>query len=637
MKRADIRPVYRDFFEFLLYLLRELTDVWNYVFSVATGALISVLSGRLTLTPFLVILAAQACLQACRHFRDRDVNTLIQLPAERDDPAFIMNRQGRILLSAGKTRDFFKAHRITHLDQFVGSAGLAAILKNVQTVCDAPAGGGVEVYAPAPRKWYDAQAKPAAFLCGAQPDRFLVWFRDVTVRKAHDTRQQDLLHYSSWLAPRIRDFARRKSLDDAVASFILGTYGAVLIARKDAGGRLQGRVFKQIAAGLEKSPVLTFRSDATAALLFSQRQAQLAPGPAPAQSSAQQFPTQYPFDQRVLDFISAPVQNFISHHEGEVALIAFNCRGTITAYEKVFLETLLNLSRSLEALIALARENDQQFIQKVMGLCAAAEYSDKITGRHILRVNAFSRLIAKKMGRDPDFCDTIGQVAALHDIGKVAIPELIKLARVYTPAERLKMQMHTVYGARIIETMMRFGSRRDNRLVMARNIALHHHQTFNGRGYPALRPTDRQRDNLEGDDQFYLDCGECRPLTGRDIPVEGLIVGLADRYDALRSQRQYKPSFTHAQTLSLMTTGGELGISGRDWYGETIWSAFERGHADLEREYAEMADAEAPDPKSGRNANNQKQPDGLWQDPPSGERRGRATLLANIRGPQDHR
>jgi HD-GYP domain-containing protein (c-di-GMP phosphodiesterase class II) len=76
------------------------------------------------------------------------------------------------------------------------------------------------------------------------------------------------------------------------------------------------------------------------------------------------------------------------------------------------------------------KHHNRQFLQKVMGLCAAAEYSDEITGRHILRVNAYSRFIAKELGFDIEFVENIGRVAALHDIGKVAIPELIKLGRI---------------------------------------------------------------------------------------------------------------------------------------------------------------------------------------------------------------
>ena len=71
--------------------------------------------------------------------------------------------------------------------------------------------------------------------------------------------------------------------------------------------------------------------------------------------------------------------------------------------------------------------------------------------------------------------------------GKVAIPELIKLARPFNRDQRLEMQMHTIYGARIIETMMAYSEKEDPRMVMARNIALHHHQTFNGKGYPRLK------------------------------------------------------------------------------------------------------------------------------------------------------
>ena len=168
MIRLNGTSIRLNFYEFVLYLLRELTDIWNFAYSLAAGALITVFLDRLTLTPFFVILPAQAFVQAWRKFHNRDVNTLLQLPAERDDPAFIMDRRGRILLSAGKTKDFFCAHRITRLDHFFGSEGLANLLENVATARGAPAGGNVGVYAEITGKWYEVRAKPAALLCGAR-------------------------------------------------------------------------------------------------------------------------------------------------------------------------------------------------------------------------------------------------------------------------------------------------------------------------------------------------------------------------------------------------------------------------------------------------------------------------------------
>jgi response regulator RpfG family c-di-GMP phosphodiesterase len=210
-----------------------------------------------------------------------------------------------------------------------------------------------------------------------------------------------------------------------------------------------------------------------------------------------------------------------------------------------------------------------------MGLCAAAEYSDEITGRHILRVNAYSRLIAGELGFDSDFVENIGRVAALHDIGKVAIPELIKLAKPYNRDQRLEMQMHTIYGARIIETMMAYSEKEDPRMVMAYNIALHHHQTFNGKGYPRLKSNGTIQAPLGRD---YADYQNHAPLSGTEIPIEALIVGLADRYDALRSRRPYKEAYSHEKTLAVLTKDDRSGINGEEWYGDEIWHVFEKHH-----------------------------------------------------------
>jgi len=195
--------------------------------------------------------------------------------------------------------------------------------------------------------------------------------------------------------------------------------------------------------------------------------------------------------------------------------------------------------------------------------------------KHILRVNAYSSLIAEELGFDADFIENIGRVAALHDIGKVAIPELIKLAKPYKLDQRLAMQMHTIYGAHIIETMMTYSEKKDPRMIMARNIALHHHQTYNGKGYPRLKSNGKIL-NPTGRD--YADYQNNAALSGKDIPIEALIVGVADRYDALRSGRPYKEAYSHEKTLAVLTKDDRMGISGADWYGDNIWQVFEKQH-----------------------------------------------------------
>jgi hypothetical protein len=63
-----------------------------------------------------------------------------------------------------------------------------------------------------------------------------------------------------------------------------------------------------------------------------------------------------------------------------------------------------------------------------------------------------------------------------------------------------------------------------------------------------------------------------------EIPTEALIVGLADRYDALRSRRPYKEAYSHEKTLAVLTKDDRSGIKGAEWYGEEIWSVFEKHH-----------------------------------------------------------
>jgi putative two-component system response regulator len=146
--------------------------------------------------------------------------------------------------------------------------------------------------------------------------------------------------------------------------------------------------------------------------------------------------------------------------------------------------------------------------------------NDIDTGKHIRRVSAYSAFFAEKYGCDREFVKRIKLYASLHDIGKVGLSDaLLKKPGKYTYEEIVLMQQHVVIGARILES--------EEIDVMARNIALYHHEKWDGTGY-------------------------VHQLAGELIPLEARIVALADVYDALTTTRVYKAAFSEEESEKII-------------------------------------------------------------------------------------
>jgi len=189
-------------------------------------------------------------------------------------------------------------------------------------------------------------------------------------------------------------------------------------------------------------------------------------------------------------------------------------------------------------------------------LARAAEANDDITGKHIKRVNTFAKLIAKELGMDRDFTTKIYNAAQMHDVGKVYIDKnIISKPGKLTNEEFEEMQKHTVYGETIIGD--------SEYLKMSAEIARSHHEKYDGTGYP---------DGKKGD----------------EIPIAARIVFLADIYDALRSQRTYKPEFSHGKTYEIITLGD--GRVNPEHFDPRVLESFKRIHTDFERAYKELKD-----------------------------------------------
>lgn len=163
---------------------------------------------------------------------------------------------------------------------------------------------------------------------------------------------------------------------------------------------------------------------------------------------------------------------------------------------------------------------DEAQTEVILRLAQAAEYRDEDTGLHTQRVGRLSALIARALGFDDEQVELIRRAAPLHDIGKIAIPDQIlrKPGRL-TPDELEQMKEHAIVGARLLK-----GSRLPL-LQTAYEIALYHHERWDGKGYP-------------------------QAIKGTSIPMTARIVAVADAFDALTHERPYKGAWSVEESVA---------------------------------------------------------------------------------------
>jgi putative two-component system response regulator len=158
----------------------------------------------------------------------------------------------------------------------------------------------------------------------------------------------------------------------------------------------------------------------------------------------------------------------------------------------------------------------------VQRLGLAAEYKDNETGLHVIRMSHFSRILGLAVGMTEQEADDLLHAAPMHDVGKIGIPDrILQKAGPLDPDEWKVMQSHATIGAEII------GEHGEGMLALAREIALTHHEKYDGSGYP-------------------------NGLAGDAIPLTGRIVAIADVFDALTSVRPYKRAWTEQEAVEHM-------------------------------------------------------------------------------------
>jgi putative two-component system response regulator len=220
------------------------------------------------------------------------------------------------------------------------------------------------------------------------------------------------------------------------------------------------------------------------------------------------------------------------------------------------------LEKLVEAQNDTIRSTNQSMVDT---LSTMIEYRSTDSGNHVLRIRRFTRILLEEVSQccpeyklTPAIISTISSAAALHDIGKIDIPDaILNKPGPLTDSEFDVIKGHTTVGSEIITHLC--GMNDTQFLRYAYNIALYHHERWDGKGYP---------------------CG----LKGDDIPICAQVVGLADAFDALTTKRVYKPALPYAKSIN-MILNGECGV-----FSPKLIECFNHVHkdfTDLARKYAD--------------------------------------------------
>ena len=347
---------------FLKFTGKELINPVTFLVAFFIGATINAAQGNSILfsaVPYVVPLFVQGIAKASIKFKSKEMDILCQLPAERADPAFVIDKQGRIIASEGSTKAFFNKNKVQKIQHLFRDEDVKAILNAAESTADGSAPEPLELNSAITDKWYRVMTKVGT------GDHILIWLDEISSRKAMDVSLSAIRRFSREVINSINELAVKNDIYDRLALLILREgYRGVFITREDKQGNLSGYAFKGQPDDLIKSELIQVPENSSAPI-WASRKAEcdiygcVASATKSESITQSAFEKAHPFDESVKTFLGFAITNYINYAEGDVSIIAFNKKDGIKKFDSDVINTVVNTARSVTHLIDLAIGNNR--------------------------------------------------------------------------------------------------------------------------------------------------------------------------------------------------------------------------------------------------------------------------------------
>ena len=336
------------------FLFKELISPLNYFMALLIGVVINYFQGIgifSSMVPFIVPIIVQSISKASVKFGNRNLNLLVRLPMEKKDPAFVINTNGDIVASEGKTKDFFTKNNVNNFQDLFENQQVKIIKNLINKSCTTNLHTSEEWYSPGIEKWYSINMKADEF-----SNNVLVWLDDISLRKKLDERLNKVRNFSTQMMLSIDEQLKTSDSYDRLAQFVLDQgYKGIFITNKEENGNLKGFVYKILDGQISKSNEIIISKDSEAPIWKSRHSLGIVTDNIKIHNDLEVFYQNNRFDLSVLEFLDFKIENFINYHEEDISVITFNKHSEITQHDLILMEGIVNSAFTINYLVNIIK------------------------------------------------------------------------------------------------------------------------------------------------------------------------------------------------------------------------------------------------------------------------------------------